>query len=184
MEDYGVNLLGTSFDILINWKTVIVFTNCLKKLDIPHVPGTMANNESQLVQSAEEIGFPVLLRPSYVIGGQGMEIIRSKESLLNRIENGVELVYPMLIDSYIPAKEAEIDLIADGKDIYIPIIAEHIEKAGVHSGDSMALLPAQSLSQAIKDKMVAYAKSIVNELDYKGLDEYSICGRWRKSVCT
>ena len=73
-----------------------------------------------------------------MIGGQGMEIIRSKESLLNRIENGVAIVYPMLIDSYIPAKEAEIDLVADGKDIYVPIVAEHIEKAGVHSGDSMA----------------------------------------------
>ena len=96
--------------------------------------------------------------------GKGWKFIRSKESLLNRIENGVALVYPVLIDSYIPGKEAEIDLVADGKDIYIPIVAEHVEKAGVHSGDSMAFLPAQSLSDATKDKMAAYAKSIVNEL--------------------
>ena len=75
----------------------------------------------------------------------------------------------MLIDSYIPAKEAEIDLVADGKDIYIPIVAEHIEKAGVHSGDSMALLTGTNFIQGIKDKMIVYAKSIVNELDYKGL---------------
>ena len=75
----------------------------------------------------------------------------------------------MLIDSYIPGKEAEIDLIADGNDVYIPIIAEHIEKAGVHSGDSMALLPAQSLTDDIKDKMTLYAKKLVSELGYKGL---------------
>lgn len=169
LEDYGINLLGTSFDTLDQLEDRARFYQLLQKLNIPHVPGTMANNESELIQSAEEIGFPVLLRPSYVIGGQGMEIIRSKESLINRMEHGVALVYPMLIDSYIPAKEAEIDLIADGTDIYVPIVAEHIEKAGVHSGDSMAYLPAQTLSQATKEKMVAYAKSIVNELAYKGL---------------
>ncbi len=169
LEEYGVNLLGTSFDTLDQLEDRDRFYQLLQKLHIPHVPGTMANNESELVQSAEDIGFPVLLRPSYVIGGQGMEIIRSKDSLMNRIKNGVALVYPVLIDSYIPAKEAEIDLVADGKDIYVPIVAEHIEKAGVHSGDSMALLPAQTLSEATKEKMVAYAKSIVNELAYKGL---------------
>lgn len=169
LEDYGVNLLGTSFDTLDQLEDRDRFYRLLQKLNIPHVPGTMANNDKELLESVDKIGFPVLLRPSYVIGGQGMEIIRSKESLINRIENGVALVYPMLIDSYIPAKEAEIDLIADGTEIYVPIVAEHIEKAGVHSGDSMAFLPAQTLSQAIKDKMVVYAKSIVNELTYQGL---------------
>lgn len=169
LEEYGVNLLGTSFDTLDQLEDRDRFYQLLKKLDIPHVPGTMANDQRELLQSAEEMGFPVLLRPSYVIGGQGMEIIRSKESLMNRIEQGVALVYPMLIDRYLPVKEAEIDLIADGTDIYVPIVAEHIEKAGVHSGDSMAYLPAQTLSQAIKEKMVAYAKRIVNELAYQGL---------------
>ncbi|MGE7904083.1 carbamoyl phosphate synthase large subunit [Peribacillus sp. NPDC094092] len=169
LEEYGVNLLGTSFDTLDQLEDRDRFYQLLQKLDIPHVPGSMANGEEQLIASAEAIGFPVLLRPSYVIGGQGMEIIRSKESLLNRIANGSALVYPVLIDSYIPGKEAEIDLIADGNDVYIPIIAEHIEKAGVHSGDSMALLPAQSLTDDIKDKMTLYAKKLVRELGYKGL---------------
>lgn len=169
LEEYGVNLLGTSFDILDQLEDRDRFYQLLQKLNIPHVPGAMANNESELIHGAEAIGFPVLLRPSYVIGGQGMEIIHSKESLLNRIENGVEIVYPMLIDSYISGKEAEIDLVADGKEIFVPIVAEHIEKAGVHSGDSMAFLPAQTLSQAIKDKMVAYAKRIADELAYQGL---------------
>ncbi len=169
LEEYGVNLLGTSFDTLDQLEDRDRFYQLLQKLDIPHVPGSMANGEEQLIASAEAIGFPVLLRPSYVIGGQGMEIIRSKESLLNRMANGTALVYPVLIDSYIPGKEAEIDLIADGNDVYIPIIAEHIEKAGVHSGDSMALLPAQSLTDDIKDKMTLYAKKLVSELGYKGL---------------
>ncbi|WP_347941610.1 carbamoyl phosphate synthase large subunit [Peribacillus simplex] len=169
LEEYGVNLLGTSFDTLDQLEDRDRFYQLLQKLDIPHVPGSMANGEEQLIASAEAIGFPVLLRPSYVIGGQGMEIIRSKESLLNRIANGSALVYPVLIDSYIPGKEAEIDLIADGNEVYIPIIAEHIEKAGVHSGDSMALLPAQSLTDDIKDKMTLYAKKLVRELGYKGL---------------
>ncbi|MBT2645778.1 carbamoyl phosphate synthase large subunit [Bacillus sp. ISL-34] len=169
LEEYGVNLLGTSFDTLDQLEDRDRFYQLLQKLDIPHVPGSMANGEEQLIARAEAIGFPVLLRPSYVIGGQGMEIIRSKESLLNRMANGTALVYPVLIDSYIPGKEAEIDLIADGNDVYIPIIAEHIEKAGVHSGDSMALLPAQSLTDDIKDKMTLYAKKLVSELGYKGL---------------
>ncbi|MFJ7992535.1 carbamoyl phosphate synthase large subunit [Peribacillus frigoritolerans] len=169
LEEYGVNLLGTSFDILDQLEDRDRFYQLLQKLDIPHVPGSMANGEEQLISRAEAIGFPVLLRPSYVIGGQGMEIIRSKESLLNRMANGTALVYPVLIDSYIPGKEAEIDLIADGNDVYIPIIAEHIEKAGVHSGDSMAILPAQSLTDDIKDKMTLYAKKLVSELGYKGL---------------
>ncbi|MEY8731437.1 carbamoyl phosphate synthase large subunit [Peribacillus frigoritolerans] len=169
LEEYGVNLLGTSFDTLDQLEDRDRFYQLLQKLDIPHVPGSMANGEEQLISRAEAIGFPVLLRPSYVIGGQGMEIIGSKESLLNRMANGTELVYPVLIDSYIPGKEAEIDLIADGNDVYIPIIAEHIEKAGVHSGDSMALLPAQSLTDDIKDKMTHYAKKLVSELGYKGL---------------
>ena len=169
LEEYGVNLLGTSFDTLDQLEDRDRFYQLLQKLDIPHVPGSMANGEEQLIASAEAIGFPVLLRPSYVIGGQGMEIIRSKESLLNRMANGTALVYPVLIDSYIPGKEAEIDLIADGNDVYIPIIAEHIEKAGVHSGDSMALLPAQSLTDDIKDKMTLYAKKLVGNLVIKDL---------------
>lgn len=169
LEDYGINLLGTSFDMLDQLEDRNRFYQLLHNLEIPHVPGTMADSVEQLVECAEKIGFPVLLRPSYVIGGQGMEIIRSKESLLNRIENGVALVYPVLIDSYIPGKEAEIDLIADGKEIYIPIVAEHVEKAGVHSGDSMALLPAQSLSDDVKEKMTMYAEKLVRELGYKGL---------------
>ncbi|WP_285767591.1 carbamoyl phosphate synthase large subunit [Peribacillus sp. SI8-4] len=169
LEDYGVNLLGTTFDTLDQLEDRDRFYQLLQKLEIPHVPGAMANDERQLLECSEAIGFPILLRPSYVIGGQGMEIIRTREGLIQRLENGAALVYPVLIDSYIPGKEAEIDLIADGVDLYIPIIAEHVEKAGVHSGDSMALLPAQTLSDDMKAKMALYAQRLVTELGYKGL---------------
>ncbi|PLT33856.1 carbamoyl phosphate synthase large subunit [Bacillus sp. V5-8f] len=169
LEEYGVNLLGTSFDILDQLEDRDRFYQLLQKLGIPHVPGTMANNEKELVRNSTNIGFPVLIRPSYVIGGQGMEIFIDKESLLERLGNGKSLAYPVLIDSYIPGKEAEIDLIADGKDVFIPIVAEHIERAGVHSGDSMAMLPSLNLTAAQKQKMADYAKAIVEELDYKGL---------------
>ena len=87
-------MLGTSFDTLDQLEDRDRFYQLLQKLDIPHVPGSMANGEEQLIDRAEAIGFPVLLRPSYVIGGQGMEIIRSKESLLNRMENGLHLHTP------------------------------------------------------------------------------------------
>ncbi|MDQ0217542.1 carbamoyl phosphate synthase large subunit [Peribacillus cavernae] len=169
LEDYGVNLLGTSFDIVDQLEDRDRFYQLLQKLNIPRVPGTMANNETELIQNAAEIGFPVLVRPSYVIGGQGMEIFHDKNRLMKRLANGISLDYPVLIDSYIPGREAEIDLIADGKEVFIPIIAEHIEKAGVHSGDSMAMLPAQNLTALEKETMAGYAKAIVTELGYKGL---------------
>lgn len=169
LEEYGVNLLGTSFDIVDQLEDRDRFYQLLRKLAIPHVPGAMANNETELIRNVETIGFPVLLRPSYVIGGQGMEIFQEKDSLMDRLEYGEGLIYPVLIDSYIPGREAEIDLIADGTDVYIPIIAEHIERAGVHSGDSMAMLPSLTLTAVEKEKMAGYAKAIVTELGYKGL---------------
>lgn len=169
LEEYGVNLLGTSFDSLDQLEDRDRFYQLLQKLEIPHVPGAMAADQTELVQQAEDIGFPVLIRPSYVIGGQGMEIIPDKSALQHRITKGTAILYPVLIDSYIPAKEVEIDLIADGSDIYIPLIAEHVEKAGVHSGDSMALFPQVTLTDEMKGLIESYAKKLVVELDYKGL---------------
>ncbi|MBD3110319.1 carbamoyl phosphate synthase large subunit [Bacillus sp. AGMB 02131] len=166
LEKAGVNLLGTSFDIVDQLEDRKRFYEVLEALAIPHVPGAIANNEEELVAYAEEIGFPVLVRPSYVIGGAGMSIYNSKQALEAGITNSV---YPILIDKYLPGKEAEVDLAADGTNICVPIIAEHIEKAGVHSGDSMAYLPSQTLSDSVKEKLIDYAGKIVEYLDYKGL---------------
>ena len=152
LEEQGINLLGTSFDIVDQLEDRDRFYTLLQNLDIPHVPGEMANSAQELLKQAEEIGFPVLLRPSYVIGGQGMEIIQDLKSLNNRLNNGESLLYPVLIDSYIAGQEAEIDLIADGSDVYIPLVAEHIEKAGVHSGDSLAIFPSTTISSELERK--------------------------------
>jgi len=166
LEKAGVNLLGTSFDIVDQLEDRSRFYDLLEVLNIPHVPGAIANSEAELVNFAEQIGFPVLVRPSYVIGGSGMSIYKSMSELKSGIKNSV---YPILIDQYLPGKEAEVDLAADGIDICVPIIAEHIEKAGVHSGDSMAYLPSQTLSAAVKAKLVEYADKLVKHLNYKGL---------------
>ena len=166
LEAAGVTLLGTSFDTIDILEDRSRFYNLLETLNIPHVSGAIANNEVELLEHAEKIGFPVLVRPSYVIGGSGMNIYETKDALK---EGTKKSVYPILIDQYLCGKEAEIDLVTDGKEICIPIIAEHIEKAGVHSGDSMAYLPAQTLSATVKEKMVIYAGKMVQHLNYKGL---------------
>lgn len=166
LEESGITLLGTSFDIVDQLEDRSRFYDLLEKLEVPHVPGAIANNQSELLDWANKLSFPVLVRPSYVIGGSGMNIYSSREELEAGTKNSI---YPILIDQYLPGKEAEIDLLADGTDICIPIIAEHIEKAGIHSGDSMAYLPSQTLSDVVKKKIITYAEQIVQDLNYKGL---------------
>ncbi|MFS0782897.1 carbamoyl phosphate synthase large subunit [Bacillus sp. 1P06AnD] len=166
LEKSGINLLGTSFDVVDQLEDRHRFYELLENLDIPHVAGHVANNEEELFRYAEELQFPVLVRPSYVIGGSGMKVYSNMETLKAGI---IESQYPILIDSYLPGKEAEVDLIGDGHQLFIPVIAEHIEKAGIHSGDSMAYLPAQTLSKNVQEKMAHYAKKLVQALDYKGL---------------
>ncbi|WP_042349525.1 carbamoyl phosphate synthase large subunit [Bacillus massiliigorillae] len=166
LEEAGINLLGTSFDTVDQLEDRERFYDLLEVLDIPHVPGAIAENQTELLDWADKLTYPVLVRPSYVIGGAGMDIYNSREELEAGTQNKL---YPLLIDKYVPGKEAEVDLVADGKDICIPTLAEHIEKAGIHSGDSMAYLPAQTLSQNVKDKIVKYAEQIVQHLNYKGL---------------
>ncbi|MGM9923984.1 MAG: carbamoyl phosphate synthase large subunit [Bacillus sp. (in: firmicutes)] len=166
LEQAGINLLGTSFDTVDQLEDRERFYDLLERLDIPHVPGAIADNQAQLIEWAEKLTFPVLVRPSYVIGGAGMDIYYTKAEL----EAGTkDKLYPLLIDRYLPGKEAEVDLVADGKNICVPALAEHIEKAGIHSGDSMAYLPSQTLSQNVKNKIVQYAEKIVQHLEYKGL---------------
>ncbi|PLT30395.1 carbamoyl phosphate synthase large subunit [Peribacillus deserti] len=169
LEENGVKLLGTSFDVLDQTEDRSRFYQLLQKLDIPHVPGYEARNEEEVYQLAETVGFPVLVRPSYVIGGRGMLVFDSIQQLKSKMQNGWEIDYPVLIDKYIRGMEAEVDVIADGDSAFVPMVVEHIEKAGVHSGDSMAYLPAQTISEQDKNLMSEYAGRIVKELRYKGL---------------
>ena len=169
LEKAGVEILGTSEDIIDQLEDRDRFYTLLEEIDVPHVPGMIAYNEPELTQKANQIGFPILLRPSYVIGGKGMIVFNNETELLRFIEADNRMVYPILIDAYLRDKEVEIDLVSDGKDILIPTIVEHIEKAGVHSGDSYAILPAVTVTATEKEKITQYAEKIASKLSFKGI---------------
>lgn len=168
LEDYGVELLGTNSDTIDVLEDRERFYELLDRVNIPHINGDIAYSLEVLPEKVKEIGYPVLLRPSYVIGGKGMEIIRNDIDLKLFLQR-TDISFPILVDQFLHAKEAEIDLAADGENILVPTIMEHIEKTGVHSGDSMSVLPAKNLSSIAKEKMLKYAETIVQELKYKGV---------------
>lgn len=168
LEEEGVQLLGTSSGTIDVFEDRDEFYKLLDKLEIPRVKGDTAADEEELRNAAERLGYPVLIRPSYVIGGLNMVIIHNQQELNNVLEEG-NIHYPILVDQYLEASEAELDLAADGEHILIPAIIEHIEKTGVHSGDSFCMIPAQSFPPKMKRKMADYAKRIVSSLKYKGL---------------
>ncbi|MEC1155558.1 carbamoyl phosphate synthase large subunit [Cytobacillus horneckiae] len=168
LEDCGITLLGTNAQTIATLEDRELFYQLLDELKIPHIEGYVATSEAQLNEYVQKIGYPVLIRPSYVIGGKGMEVIKNEEEF-NHYQNKLDIPYPVLVDKFLQAFEAELDLAADGNNIVVPAIMEHVEKTGVHSGDSMSVLPPKSLSQAVQDKMIAYGKAIVQKLDYKGI---------------
>lgn len=168
LEEYDVNILGTSSDTIDLLEDRELFYKLLDELDIPHLDGDIVHNEEELITAARKIGYPVLLRPSFVIGGRGMVTIYDEASLLEYLKT--EYVrFPFLVDQFLHAKEAELDLVTDGKTILAPAIMEHIEKTGVHSGDSMSVLPAKTLSENVQKKMIYFAEKISRHLQYKGL---------------
>ena len=153
----GVNILGTQIEDLDRAENRDLFEQALKDLNIPQPPGDTATNKAEAVEIAKRIGYPVLVRPSYVLGGRAMEIVQNQADLEDYMENAVKASpeHPVLVDRYLVGKECEVDAISDGKNVLIPGIMEHIERAGVHSGDSMAVYPPQTLSpeqiQTIED---------------------------------
>lgn len=168
LESYDVNILGTVSSTINILEDRKLFYELLEELNIPHLRGEVVENTEELLAAVKSIGYPVLLRPSYVIGGKGMETIKCEEELSKYIEKG-HARFPFLVDEFLHAKEAEIDLVTDGEFTIIPAIMEHVEKTGVHSGDSMSILPAQSFTKSVQDKMLLYAKKISQFLQYKGL---------------
>lgn len=168
LEEAGVHLLGTSSKTIDLFEDRDQFYQLLDQLDIPRVKGETAANKTELLSAVEQLGYPVLIRPSYVIGGLNMVVIGNRQELCNAIEAG-KIQYPILVDQYLEAKEAELDLASDGEHVLIPAIIEHIEKTGVHSGDSFCMIPARSFSAETKQLMAEYAKKIVTEINYKGL---------------
>ncbi|MBB6451877.1 carbamoyl-phosphate synthase large subunit [Salirhabdus euzebyi] len=174
LERSGVKIMGTSIKAIDITEDRKQFYQLLKQLNIPHIPGETVDSIDQIRQVVTEIGYPVLIRPSYVIGGQGMHIISSNSELEQYVtwlqsQSSLTNVFPLLIDQFIKGTEVEIDVVCDGKDVIIPGIFEHIEKAGVHSGDSMAVFPAPTLSEKQKQTIAYFAKQISEQLHMKGI---------------
>ena len=167
----GVKILGTQVADLDRAEDRDLFEQALKELDIPQPPGQTATNEEEAVEAAHKIGFPVLVRPSYVLGGRAMEIVENEDDLRSYMRTAVKASpdHPVLVDSYIVGRECEVDAISDGKDVFIPGIMEHIERAGVHSGDSMAVYPPQTLSKKVQETIANYTKRLAIGLNCYGM---------------
>lgn len=168
LEEYGLILLGTDSRTIDRLEDRKLFYQLLDNLDIPHIDGEVVYTKNELYSAIQKLGYPILIRPSFVIGGKGMEIIRCQKEFKAYLQKK-NIPYPILVDKFYQGIEAEFDLAADGNHICVPAIMEHIEKTGIHSGDSMSILPPKNLSNDAQKKMIAYGKAIVQKLQYKGL---------------
>ncbi len=169
---HGVKILGTSLDAINKAEDRHEFESMLESLNIPQPEGETAIDVNGALQIAHKISYPVLVRPSYVLGGRAMEIVQNDEELKKYMATAVKEIShdsPILIDRYVEGKECEIDAIADGENVYIPGVMEHIERAGIHSGDSISVYPSQSLSKDVKEKIIDYATRIGKGFGFIGL---------------
>ena len=174
LAEAGLNILGTPLSSIHLAEDRELFYNMLRELEIPHIPGAGVTSKVEALQAAETIGYPILLRPSYVIGGQGMVIAQTAEELEATIDHWLvekqgDSFFPLLVDKYVPGMEVEVDAVCDGEDVLIPGIYEHVEKAGIHSGDSMAIFPAQSLTSEQKATLHSYTARIGKKMQAVGL---------------
>ncbi|WP_152656455.1 carbamoyl-phosphate synthase large subunit [Oceanobacillus sp. CFH 90083] len=171
LERRGVKILGTGLEAIDRAEDRDKFEVLLDELDLLRPQGKAVPKLDQAIETANKIGYPVLVRPSYVIGGSRMEIVYSEQELENYLAKSdhIDSAHPILIDKYLTGMEAEVDAISDGETTIIPGIMEHIERAGVHSGDSMAVYPTQRLSESVKEKCLDAAVKISKALNVKGL---------------
>jgi len=172
IDEIGVRIIGTSFGDMDISEDRGLFSDLLKELDIPYPDYGVAEDAEQAIKVANKVGYPVLVRPSYVLGGQGMKIVINDEDLERAV---IDLLGDLpgnrvLIDHFLDrAEEAEIDLICDGENVHIIGMMEHIEPAGIHSGDSSAVLPPFSLSKKVQQQMEDYATNLAFKMNVRGL---------------
>ncbi|PXV86003.1 carbamoyl-phosphate synthase large subunit [Lachnotalea glycerini] len=167
----GVPILGTSAEDVDAAEDRELFDKILEECCIPRPAGKTVFTIEEALKAANELGYPVLIRPSYVLGGQGMQIAISDDDIREfmTIINRTVQEHPVLVDKYLVGKEIEVDAVCDGEDIVIPGIMEHIERAGIHSGDSISVYPAQSLSKKIKMVIEEYTRRLARSLHVRGL---------------
>ena len=171
LMEMGVPILGTSAKDVDAAEDRELFDEILEQCEIPRAAGKTVFTAKEAIEAANELGYPVLVRPSYVLGGQGMQIAISDKDVYEFMEiiNRQVQEHPILVDKYLMGKEIEVDAVCDGEDILIPGIMEHIERAGIHSGDSISVYPAQSLTPRIIDMLEEYTRRLARALHVKGL---------------
>ncbi|MGI6498068.1 MAG: carbamoyl-phosphate synthase large subunit [Oscillospiraceae bacterium] len=171
LSEMGVPILGTSPDGMDAAEDRERFDEILHRLEIPRAEGRTVFTSEEAVIAANEIGYPVLVRPSYVLGGQGMEIAYSERNVMEymKIINRVQQEHPILVDKYLMGREVEVDGVFDGKDILIPGIMEHVERAGVHSGDSISVYPPLHVEEKHKETILRHTKELAQALGVIGL---------------
>ncbi|MEG2000057.1 MAG: carbamoyl-phosphate synthase large subunit, partial [Evtepia sp.] len=162
LEDRGVTLIGTGVQAIERAENRDSFEKIMHELDIPQPLGRAVTNVEDGVKTAAEIGYPVLVRPSYVLGGRAMQIVNSEEGLRTYLKTAVEVDVdqPVLVDKYIEGKELEVDAVCDGRDVFVPGIMEHVERTGIHSGDSISVYPTFSVSDKAKGTIIEYTKRL------------------------
>ena len=171
LAEFGVPIIGTQIEAIDNAEDRKLFEAIMRKTGIPQPKAKAVTDVEEGVRAAEEIGYPVLVRPSFVLGGRAMMIVGNEEALRHYLHNAVEIneKSPVLVDKYIMGRETEVDAICDGKDVFIPGIMEHVERTGIHSGDSISVYPSFSLSQKVKDKIIDYTCRLGLEIGIVGL---------------
>ena len=171
LNSRSINILGTAYHNIDLAEDREKFCELLESLHIAVPEGLAVTNEEEAFEAVRRLGYPLVVRPSYVIGGRAMQVVYNDTELTRYLKEAVSLSteHPVLIDQYIQGKEIEVDAIADGEDILIPGIMEHIERAGVHSGDSISVYPDYSLSEDVEATLVDYTKRIAKALNVVGL---------------
>lgn len=162
LMEYGVKIIGTDCEAIEKAENRDAFEKVLKELNIPQPKGMAVTNIEDGVRAANEIGYPVLVRPSFVLGGRAMQIVSKEADMRHYLKYAVEVDEdkPVLVDRYIKGKEVEVDAICDGKNVFVPGIMELVERTGVHSGDSMSVYPPFSISDKVKGTILRYAKKL------------------------
>ena len=171
LEKHGVKILGTKVKDVNRAEDRELFDEIIKNLQLNQPKGLTATTHEGVLEAADKLGYPVLVRPSYVLGGKAMEIVYNKDELEEYLQDHVDIAadHPILVDDYLDGRECDVDAICDGKDVLLPGIMEHIEHAGVHSGDSMAVYPPQTFTEEVKEKITDVTRKLALTLHCVGI---------------